>query len=50
MTVDQWLEASIADARRRRLDELVPILESLAAATRLLRAAPWNQDAREDRP
>jgi len=49
MDVDHWLEAAIADARRRGLDELVPILESLAAATRLLRAAPWNQDAREHR-
>jgi hypothetical protein len=49
MTVDHWLEASVADAKRRGLDDLVPILESLAAATRLLRAAPWNQDAREDR-
>jgi hypothetical protein len=49
MAVDQWLDAAIADARRRGLDELVPILESLAAATRLLRAAPWDQDARHDR-
>ena len=49
MDVNHWLEASIADARRRGLDELVPILEGLAAATRLLRAAPWNQDARDNR-
>ncbi len=45
MTIEQWLEAATADARRRGLDDLVPILESLAAATRLLRAAPWNQHA-----
>jgi hypothetical protein len=45
MTVDQWLEAAKADARRRGLDDLVPVLESLAAATRLLRTAPWNQHA-----
>ena len=49
MSVNEWLEAAKADAKRRGLEDLVPILESLAAATRLLRAAPWNQDAREDR-
>lgn len=49
MDINEWLEAAKADAKRRGLDDLAPILESLAAATRLLRAAPWNQDAREDR-
>lgn len=49
MDVNHWLEAAKADAKRRGLEELLPILESLAAATRLLRAAPWNQDARQDR-
>ncbi len=49
MDINQWLEAAKADAKRRGVEDLVPILESLAAATRLLRAAPWNQDAREDR-
>jgi hypothetical protein len=48
MDVNDWLAASIADAKKRGLDELVAILESLAAATRLLRAAPWDQDARKD--
>jgi hypothetical protein len=48
MDVNDWLAASIADARRRGLEELVPVLESLAAATRLLRQAPWEQDARKD--
>jgi hypothetical protein len=48
MTIDEWLAASIADARRRGLEELVPVLESLAAATRVLRDAPWEQDARRD--
>ena len=48
MTIDAWLAASIADARKRGLEDLIPILESLAASTRILRAAPWEQDARED--
>lgn len=47
MDVDTWLELAKADAKRRGLDDLVPILESLAAATRLLRIAPWNLDASE---
>ncbi len=49
MDINEWLEAAKADAKRRGLEDLLPILESLAAATRALRAAPWNQDAREDR-
>lgn len=51
MTIDAWLEAAIADATRRGLPELRPLLEALARATRLLRAADWNDDAaRDDRP
>jgi hypothetical protein len=48
MDVNDWLVAAIADAKRRGLEELIPVLESLAAATRALRAAPWDQDARRD--
>jgi hypothetical protein len=48
MNIDKWLEAAVEDAMRRGLNELVPILESLAASTRLLRNAAWNQDARRD--
>lgn len=48
MNIDEWLAAAVADARRRGLEELVPILESLAASTRVLRTAPWEQDARKD--
>jgi hypothetical protein len=43
MTVDRWLEASLADAERRGLPELKPLLEALAQATRLLRAASFDQ-------
>jgi hypothetical protein len=42
MTLDAWLEAAIADAERRGLPELKPILETLARATAALRAADFN--------
>ncbi len=45
MTVDAWLAAAVADADRRGLPELKPILEALARATRSLRAADFNDDA-----
>jgi hypothetical protein len=48
MTIDFWLEEATADARRRGLDALVPLLEGLAQSTRQLRAADWNADARGD--
>jgi hypothetical protein len=43
MTIDTWLQNAIADAERRGLPELKPILETLAKATRTLRAADFNQ-------
>ena len=39
MDVDAWLAGSIADAERRGLTELVPLLKTLARATEALRAA-----------
>ncbi len=45
MQIDAWLEAAIADAARHGLAELKPLLEGLARATRVLRAADWNDDA-----
>ncbi len=45
MTIDAWLQAAIADAERRGLPELKPILETLAKTTAALRAADWNEDA-----
>ena len=45
MTVDRWLAAAIADAERRGLPELKPLLEGLAASTTALRAAEWNDRA-----
>ena len=49
MTINEWLQAAIADAERRRLPELKPILETLARATRALRGADFNDDASDGR-
>jgi hypothetical protein len=45
MTIDAWLQAAIADAEKRGVPELKPILETLARATRALRSADFNDDA-----
>jgi hypothetical protein len=45
MTIDRWLQSAIADAERRALPDLKPMLEALARATKLLRDADWNGDA-----
>ena len=45
MTGDDWLVAAKTDAERRGLPELTPLLDMLADATRVLRAASWNRDA-----
>jgi hypothetical protein len=45
MTIESWLQAAIADAERRGLPELKPILEALARSTQALRAASFNDDA-----
>jgi hypothetical protein len=45
MTIDAWLQAAIADAERRGLPALKPILEALAKSTQALRAADFNDDA-----
>lgn len=44
--VDRWLTAAVADADNRGLPELKPLLESLAAAIRALRHAPFIESAR----
>jgi hypothetical protein len=44
MTIETWLAAAIADAERRGLPELKPLLESLAQALRVLREADFNAD------
>ena len=45
MTVEEWLKAAIADAERRGLPELKPLLEGLAQATKALRAAGFSGQA-----
>jgi hypothetical protein len=44
--MDAWLAAACADAERRGLPELKPLLESLARSTAALRAADAEIDAR----
>jgi hypothetical protein len=39
MTVDAWLTAACADAERRGMPELKPLLESLAKSMQALRDA-----------
>jgi hypothetical protein len=39
MTIDDWLRAACADAKRRGLAELTPLLEALARSTTTLRRA-----------
>lgn len=43
MTLDDWLNDACADADRRGLPDLKPLLTTLAQATRVLRAADWNE-------
>jgi len=50
MTIDAWLQAALADADKRGLPELKPILEALGRSTRALRAADFNGDARVPDP
>jgi hypothetical protein len=45
MTVDAWLAAALADADRRALPDLKPMLEALARAMQALREADFNEDA-----
>jgi hypothetical protein len=45
MTIDQWLQAALADADRRGLPALKPVLEAIARATAALRAADFNDRA-----
>jgi hypothetical protein len=47
MTIESWLKAAIADAERRGLPELKPLLEGLAKATELLRSAGFGGHAED---
>jgi hypothetical protein len=46
MTIEAWLELTLADAERRGLPEMKPLLEGLAQSMRTLRRAAFNDDAR----
>ena len=48
MKVAEWLASAKADAQKRGLPDLVPLLEGVARATELLRAADWNERADRD--
>ncbi len=43
-TLDAWLAFAKADARRRGLPDLDPVLDTLYASVRALRHAEWNDD------
>jgi hypothetical protein len=45
--IDDWLAAATADAEKRGLPELRPLLEGLALATTALRAADVELEASE---
>ena len=45
MTIESWLQSALADAERRGLPDLKPMLEALARLTKRLREADFNDDA-----
>lgn len=46
MSIEVWLQAALADAERRGLPELKPLLEAIARAARTLRDADFVDDLR----
>ena len=50
MTIADWLAMAKANAEKRGLPELIPMLAGLAQATERLRAADWNDDPDKDKP
>ena len=50
MSISDWLAAATADAEKRGLPELIPMLEGLAQATERLRAADWNDNPDKETP
>lgn len=46
--IERWLAAAQADADRRGMPELKPLLQGLATSTRVLRRADWNDRADAD--
>jgi hypothetical protein len=52
MTIEQWLEWAVADAERRGLPDLTPLLETFARSLRALREADFDDraDGHDARP
>ena len=44
MTIEDWLREALADADRRNLPDLKPLLEALARSTKILRDANVTGD------
>ena len=47
MTVESWLAAAVADAERRGLPDLKPLLETLARSTEAVRRAAAGASGNE---
>lgn len=47
MTHEEWLAAAKADASRRGLPTLHPLIDMLADATQQLRGASWMREAEQ---
>jgi hypothetical protein len=45
MTIETWLACALADADKRNLPDLKPLLEELARVMQALRAADFNDRA-----
>jgi len=50
MTIAEWLALAKADAQKRNLPELLPLLDGLAQATERLRKADWNDNPDKETP
>jgi hypothetical protein len=48
MKIDAWFQNAMADAERRGLPELKPLLEALAKSVAVVRAADFNVNASPD--
>ena len=48
MNIDVWLQSAVADAERRGLPELKPLLEALAKSVAAVRTADFNVNASSD--
>ena len=50
MTIAEWLAQAKADAEKRGMPELIPMLDGLAQATERLRGADWNDNPDSETP